>query len=218
MARSLKPMKVDQVRDRKTGEVVDIMLDRDRNVFFFVLDKERSENPTAAECRQLAVKKLEERRQFTWKQVIRIDRPTDFHHGGRAVSSFTSEVKFEFVRIEIAQKPDGEWLQRPFLNKDGLTDGEARLPVANRNDDMSTRNKRERDHGGDLDNYWPPDEDKEDANVVLDYDEDIWTALCAIHDKILLAKKQLEDLLKQKDLHKKLRLVASNLKLLPEKT
>lgn len=221
MARQLKPQKVDYVGDSKTGQHVDIMLDRNENTFFAKVGDERVTDNTANGCKEKARKLLQTLRDFDWKPYIWVQPPEEkergsYWGGGRnAVSKMETKLVFQFWRAEIAQRPDGNWVERQFLDENGLADDDSRDLAEQHLKDRAESNRSDRTSGDDIHNHWPQHE-KTYGTIKLPYNPAIWAALMAVKDRIEQARTQLDDIVKSDQFENRLLLVAKNLKLLPE--
>lgn len=74
MARSLKPQKVDEVKDDRTGAVVDVMLNRNDLTFFAELPGEagKVEGATALEVKAETFQRLRAMANLTWRPAIMV--------------------------------------------------------------------------------------------------------------------------------------------------
>jgi hypothetical protein len=214
MARKLKPHLVDTIIDKNTHEKVEVFFDRNDLVFFVQVGDQKISDPTADGCKEKAKIALAQRQAFLWEKFIWIhaDIVKESLWRGRNTDRKFTSLSFEFWRMEIAQRPDQSWVERPVMDEKGLRD----------NDDASSghventirHNRDEREKGRDISNHWPGHHTDE---VRLPYNDATWAALHAVKARIEEAGKQLEEIIKSKDLEKKLLAVAKELKLLPGK-
>lgn len=217
MPRQLKPQLIDTVRDPKTNDRVEIYFDRNSLDFFAKVGDETVRDPTADGVKGKARASLSTLRKFEWSPFIYAQ--TEHEHQtlwgrGRTIHN-TGHVKLIFWRVEVAKKPDGRFVERPYLDENGLHDNDVALGEKGAKT-IAESNRRRRESGEDIEHHYEPAVG--DGTVKLAYDEAVWIALCAIKDRIDAAAKQLDDLLESKDFEKRLKLVAKNLKLLPERT
>jgi hypothetical protein len=215
MARVLKPMKIDTIFDRKTGDHIDVMFDRNNHRFFAECGTDRVEDPTAEGCHVKARQLLEMKRSFKWEKFIWVEKPEKDRttYGGRLRERHRARLEFEFWRGEISTKPDGKKLYRPFMGEDGLMDDDKEDLAPEHKESRIKWNQERRERGDDIESYHPYD-----SHIQLPYHEETWLALVAVKDRIEKARAQLEEVVSAGDFEKRLKLVAANLKLLPEKT
>jgi hypothetical protein len=230
MARILKLQQIDVLTDRDTAERAVLYFDRNYNDFVAIVGTEEVRDKTADGCKNKAWAALKAFKPYTWKPFIFVDEVKDRTHYGNGRRDYVYRVKlsFEFWRSEMAQKKDGHWLERPFL-EDGLTDSDREphspfmsdelvYPTKDRLEDCRKSNKKDRENGSDIKPGGYGKEQASNAYRILPYTEETWLALKVMHQKLLAFQDQLDALTKSKDFEKKLFNVAKNLKLLPEKT
>lgn len=147
MGRELKPQKIKEVRHKTLPITIDIMLDRNKLIFFFVYGENKVEAGTADEALALAKAKLNAFQGVEWEAVIEIDHDT--HDGNswrygeeRYNRDNRAGLRLEFSRYERGRF-DGKWqVQRKHildcdaydLKKRALNDADGKNYVAHSND------------------------------------------------------------------------------------
>jgi hypothetical protein len=232
MPRILKLQELETLIDRDTGERATLYFDRNYNDFVAKIGTEEVRDKTADGCKAKARAMLKAFKPYEWKQYIFVEEVKDrthYGHSGRGRYDYRAKVSFSFFRNEMAQKKDGHWLERPFL-EDWLSDSdreptrqnwgnEMYIPTAEALARCRKENKTRRADGSDIETSgYKEQQGGSSSSIILPYTEETWLALKVMHQKLLDFEKQLDSFTKSKDFEKKLFSVAKNLKLLPEKT
>lgn len=230
MPRILKLQQIDILIDPSTGERAVLYFDRNYNDFVSIIGTDEVRDATAAGCGTKARAALKAFKPYIWKPYIFVDEVKDRTTYGNSRGGYVYRVNlsFEFHRSEMAQKQDGRWLERPYL-EDWLSDedrepsrqyasNELYRPNETILEENKKANKRRRENGEDIEAGGYGKEQASDGYITLPYSDETWLALKVMHQKLLTFQDQLDKLTKSKDFEKKLFSVAKNLKLLPEKT
>jgi hypothetical protein len=229
MARTLKPTKLDTITVNEKAEVrVDLMLDRNKGVFFAELGGTRIEEESLEALKRTVRETGANFEGLVWKPVIyvRIEAPYEgaMAYWNRTAAPLRARTGLEFWRSEIATGLDGKLLERPFLREDGLTDADleprkkaAWGPGADelvvRDDDSLEAcrrgNAKNRERGLDVALA------RGDTNCKrIPYSNAAWQALTAIRTQIFQADATLRGFLEQDDVGDALKIVALKLRLL----
>jgi hypothetical protein len=181
MSRSLKPLKIEEVWDHKTGLHTDLLLDRNNKVFYGMVNAERVEAPTAVDCKKLLLEKLKPL-NLEWIREIRIDTEKGHYYQDGSTSA---HMKLSFSRHEYAISPTGAELEREFWTEED---------EAHKDDDYWTwKGKRDRREAGtDIKNNG---KFFKYTGVKIPYSEAAWASLLAIRGAIVAAHEKLNELL-----------------------
>ena len=179
MARKLKPFLVETLHSNKNGQKADIMLDREKKVFFAIFDGATIEAATAEECRKLTWGKLTEWRPLEWKRLIFVQANEPFDHYGGRVPVHYPELQFSFSRFEVSVDPNGQQMRRTIYED---------LP----NDTQRAWRDEDELHG--VDRFFAHEEDK-----FIPYDEQVWQNLLTLEAGVEKARKTLTAILNAKD-------------------
>ena len=229
MPRILKLQQIDTLRDRDTGETAILYFDRNHNDFVAKIGTEEVRDPTAQGCKTQAYAMLKAFKPYVWKTYIFVDEVDDhtFHGNSHGVHVYRAKVSFEFYRKDMAQKKDGRWIERPYL-EDWLSDAnrepheqynrEMFVPGEQYLSDCRKSNKEDRESGEDIRTSGYGTEQATGGVIILPYSDETWLALKVMHQKLTTFRDQLDKLIKAKDFEKRLFAAAKNLKLLPEKS
>lgn len=191
MGRTLKPYKVDEIKDPKSKVVVDIFLDRNEKDFFGVVQNETVRAKTAEECGNQVRARLEEARKFEWRSLIEITFPST-----RRYNRVEGAVGVEFDRYQIAQTPTGDWIQRPYYSPEEETDLQKPVKETGRWHGLSEKNQKRHDRqsGSDIRDYHPPREGEE-GRTEIPYTEEAWRALNDLRAQLKVVQEKLEEFL-----------------------
>lgn len=109
-------LKVDEVYDGVLGVSAFIYYDKDDGIFFSPVGPEDVEAPTQAECRPLTRDALQRHYALSWAWRICVrSRANGYNgHGYHQPSELVAcaQIDLNFDKHELAQRPDGTWLQR----------------------------------------------------------------------------------------------------------
>lgn len=230
MARQLKLQQIDILVDHDTGERAKLYFDRNNNTFVGIVGTEEYRDNTANGCKAKTREALKAFKPYAWKPYIFIDEVADrTFYGGNGSGNHVYRVKlsFEFWRNEMAQKQDGHWLERPFL-EDWVADsdrepqrrymGEPYIPTPEDIAEAKAVNKKAREDGSDIKTSGYKDQQSSsDIFRILPYSSEVWLALKTMHTKLGIFRDQLDELTKSKDFETKLFAAAKSLNLLPPK-
>lgn len=200
MSRSLKPSKAEHYFDSKTRQAIDLMLDRNENTFFAVVQHEKLTAPAIHELRQKVKAALAKLAPVKWERVLELS-VSQGHRGGYGnsehIESHEAELSVEFKRFEIGKTSTGVNLKRPFPEDEHemwRKDIESVNPLMHSSTDYDVENAHR-----------------------IPYTDAVWTALTGVKDTLEAAYKKLEPLFDPKDRGQKL-LALTGVKLLPAST
>jgi hypothetical protein len=215
MARKLKLLEIEEVRHNKTNQKATIYYDRNRNCFCATVAETEYTAETKDKLKGQVYTALGNFSGWTWevKILIHHEKRAPTRYGHRGEYRHDASVDFSFWRMEMAKKPDGSVVERPFLNGNSLTDSEQRdiesraLSAKQKEEWIEGRahiNRTSRNSGQDLHEFYNP----YGSAKVLGFKPELWDALHAIKARIDLARIQLTELVKSDDLEQKLLQVA----------
>jgi hypothetical protein len=176
MPRKLKPYKVDEVLNPKTGIKVDIMLDRNDKVFFGMVGPTRIEAPTAEECEKAVRKALRDYTGLEWQSFIIVDSEGgESHWRTSGHETRNANVSLRFHRLYGAKTVDGTWVQKPF---------EEDAPGGSYHFDAEHYMRR----------WWRGDDES-----TIPYTDEAWATLNTMRDRIEGIAEFLKELIGRKD-------------------
>lgn len=188
MSRELKPQKLEEVRDKKTGMVVHIMLDRNKFDFFAIVGTEKIREDTAAELKKVVIEKLAAMAQYKWEPMIIIrhdDHRPDPTRRWRSHDDdaryMKAQVEFKFRRFERSPSPSGK----------GFVERKHPLDVNASDEHEVLWRKEDRD----IQNFATWEMEYE----IVPYTEETWNGLMRLHASIERANDQLTALLGSKE-------------------
>lgn len=186
MPRKLKPYKVttmnsDAIVDRY-GIEVDIFLDRNTipAMFFAVVRGTRVSAPSQEEVEDLVMEALKESENLTWKKIIVIRRKVE------PMSSRKDAIDIVFNRHEVAQRVDGEYVERNFRFDEG--DPEYRKPSEF---ELDRRSRGEDIRKAHVSTVFAPDY----GRYVIPYSAEAWQGLTKIKEALAVLGTKLDKLL-----------------------
>lgn len=194
MARSLKPQKVKEIRDKATDMHHWILLDRNKLTFFAEpAEGVRVEAETAEACEKLLREKFKDLHVYDWAEMIVIDGPLDPEdrdrsYGSRRVDDWIeAKVEFKFRRCERSLHPDRSkerYVQR--VHRDDLPENLKKPKNA-----YDRRDREEWENGLDTEHVYYGDED-----LWLPHTPELWARCLRMKKLIEGAAAQLEDLIR----------------------
>lgn len=179
MARKLKPHKIDEYRDHKSGRLIDIMFDRNTHDFFADVSGVEVRDETKKGCVQKVRVESDRQNQFEWKNVIHVRCDV----GDRWNSVKSGAVALYFTRHRIAKRLDGRWNEHHcyFHYLEEGHEGGIHPMFGG---------------GPSLKDYRGATESDPDKGVfVLPYSDEVWEGLCEVQRRIDVLRKQLQQLL-----------------------
>lgn len=187
MGRELKPLKVETVIDGKTRQSVDIFFNRNEKNFFATVNMKEVEAQSAYECRKLVEKEFTAYKSPEWKRHIwlKLDALGDGGYGyqGQINNRHGCELEFQFERIELGKRPNGDYIRRPFA--EDLDEREAERQLGN-----------ELAYAG---NIWD-----EDLKKLIPYSDAAWAVLIELEAATKRAHAKLAEMFSTKDGGKRL--------------
>lgn len=212
MARKLKPLELGEVTHNKTNQKAKIFYDRERKVFCATVAETEYTDKAEEVLRNQVYNALGDFSGWKWETriVVQLTEYGDHLYGHRNERHFDGRIAFTFWRVQVAKKPNGDEVERPYLNENGLTDTEQMFvdkdPKKHDAAWIASKakwNREDQEEGHTLHHFHAWDRD-DNCTKLLPYTDEVWQALHAIKARIDLAHLQLADLLKSKDLEQKL--------------
>jgi hypothetical protein len=225
-----KPKKVDDVWHNRRGLRVPVYLNYGSGQFTagqFTAEVfgEKLTADKLEDIKEAIHKKFASFEAYQWQSVIYISQRSHAgkDHFSRNRESLAAGIDIEFWRVEIAQNPQSEkfFVERPFLNAEGLTDEQVKTLATHRGASYEEaerahyieRNAQERKSGHDVKTHTFYESDTR-----IPYSPAAWETLCLIRQRIVDAGQQLAEFTEQPDLAKRLEDIGSRFKLLPAMT
>lgn len=203
MARSLKPQKVDEVTDKKTGMTIDIMFNRNDKDFFAVHGPATFRDPTAKAVMTWAHKQLQEAQELQWQPIIKVTYRRINQPDGQNSATIAISATRYFVAVNQAGRP---------IRADWGTSPDGRETIKNVFEYHSSPPTRTTRRIGLYERamafHWNDKEDgpfrvpltvkrqfRPDYDVLLPYDMETWLGILELIETIRQANDALENLL-----------------------
>lgn len=202
MTRALKPQKADEFHHERLGVRVDLMFDRNQKDFYAVVVNEALRAPSIVELRKLVRIAVEKNAELRWYQIIVVWLPTDTW-GATSDRGF-ARCSFKHERYEVADRADGQRVQRPFRENGVKPDNGIHRGNEN-NPDLDLVEKfygGGREHARNLGNQKP-------HVFELPYSDEVWGVLERMAGSLRKAATDLDNLLRSSDLEMQLKNLAT---------